>query len=88
MTRERAVIVAELEASTATAAIAVYRLPAWPADVYGVRAADNLPREALTFETFQPLVLAAPVTPCGTAEPVKIPKKTSRTLSSPQGSLF
>lgn len=54
MTREAAVGIA--------LTMAVYRLPAWPVDVYGVRAAHKLPSEAQQFERFAGVPLP-PVTP-------------------------
>lgn len=61
MTHEQAVYAAATEALKFGAPMTVYRFSAWPPEVYGVRASDKLPREALTFEQFDPPASAAAV---------------------------
>lgn len=58
MTREAAVGIAREEAVRFGLPMAVYRLPAWPVDVYGVRVTTKLPSEALQFERFEGVPLA------------------------------
>jgi hypothetical protein len=73
MTREDAIVAARMEAERTGRAQTVHRFPAWRKDVYGVRASDQLPKEALTFETIQP---GQPIAIAPVVEPVE------------QGSLF
>jgi adenylosuccinate synthase len=54
VTREDAIAAAHAEAERTGKAQAVYRFPAWRKDVYGVRAVDALPTEALRYETVKP----------------------------------
>lgn len=65
MTRAAAVDTAAREAKLFGLTMAVYRLPAWPAEVYGVRAVAKLPSEARQFERFDgvPLPPVAPSAP-------------------------
>lgn len=82
MTRNDAVAAAEREAVLFGLTMTVYRLPAWPPDVYGVRARSKLPSEALTIETFDP--------PAGRSTEPAIPPRPPKPVADPtgQGSLF
>lgn len=57
MTREKAIATAHGEARILATAVAVYRFPAWPAGVYGVRRVELLPGDAERFEVFGALVV-------------------------------
>lgn len=73
MTRDEAIAGASAEAERCQRSMTVYRFPAWRNNVYGVRATDDLPREALTFETFK---VGDPIPAPPVVEPIE------------QGSLF
>jgi hypothetical protein len=54
MTRADAIAAAKRDCGLFGLAMAVYRLPAWPPDVYGARASHRLPPEAQRFDEFTP----------------------------------
>lgn len=65
MTREQAVACAARVAVESGEPQAVYRLPMWRVDVFGVRNPGKLPSDADTFERFAP--------PPSIAEPIPAP---------------
>jgi hypothetical protein len=54
MTRADAIAAAKRDCGLFGLAMAVYRLPAWPPDVYGARASHKLPPEAQRLDEFTP----------------------------------
>jgi hypothetical protein len=79
--RELAIAAARAQCNNFGKTLAVYRLPAWTPDVYGVRDVEQLPREAETFERFAPdgppaFDQSAPPPP----KPVRQPKVGQRSL--------
>jgi hypothetical protein len=80
VTRELAIAAARAQCTNFGKTLAVYRLPAWKPDVYGVRDVEQLPREAETFESFAPdgppPALSAPPPPT----PARQPKVGQRSL--------
>lgn len=55
MTHDEAISTGQNAATTFNLAYVVYRLPAWPVDVFGcIRIDRELPSEALTFEHLEP----------------------------------
>jgi len=78
MTLDQATETAAREARLFGLPMAVYRLPSWPSDVYGVRSAGKLPLEARRIETFEPPPSA--LSPQPPAPPTA--------AADPQGSLF
>lgn len=63
MTLDRAQAAARIDAQDLGVAVAVYRFPAWPEGVYGVRQAARLPKEAVLAEVVAPPQGARPPEP-------------------------
>lgn len=82
MTRDQAIEAALEEAKETGRAQTVFRFPAWRTNSYAVRATEQLPSDALRFETF------TPEGELGSATPSLRKPAVTVAPSGGQGSLF